>query len=87
MVSGMVWGGTPLTAVVKASKEATIVVSPDLLEEYRQTPAALHLECCREAGADVLLTGDKDLLELDPDLIDRQIPGLRIVDPKTFTSL
>lgn len=127
----MVWGGTPLAAIVKAAKEATIVVSPELLEEYRQTPGVLHqerkinqeqltgliaaigayvaeamnvqpsvrlalcrdpgdnllLECCLEARADVLLTGDKDLLEVAPDLVAQHLPGLRIMNAKSYVAV
>ena len=37
------------------------------------------LECCLEAGANILITGDKDLLDMDE-------PGLdfKIVTPKEF---
>ena len=117
-------------ALLKAFKESTIAVSPEILEEYRQTPLSLHedakitkeqlsalvaaiaafvaeakvvkprmkiaicrdpsddkfLECCFEANAEILLTGDKDLLDLDSHLVQRSVPGLRIVNPKQYTS-
>ena len=39
------------------------------------------LGAARTMGADVLVTGDKDLLEAPP------VPGLRIVDPRGFWQL
>jgi putative PIN family toxin of toxin-antitoxin system len=98
----------PRKAVAKVFKDAEIIVSPQLLDEYRDVPLALAarnkinheqfkalitgiaafasvaravfpqktlslcrdpkdnmiLECCHEAKADILITGDKDLLEL-----------------------
>jgi predicted nucleic acid-binding protein len=42
------------------------------------------LECCAAAGADVLLTGDRDLLDLDPATVARHAPGLRIMSPRRF---
>jgi len=38
------------------------------------------LECCLAAGADFLITGDKDLL----DIKDRQLK-LKIITPREFT--
>jgi uncharacterized protein len=98
----------PRKAVAKVFKDAEIIVSPQLLDEYRDVPLALAaqnkinheqfkalitgiaafasvarvvfpqktlslcrdpkdnmiLECCHEAKVDILITGDKDLLEL-----------------------
>lgn len=98
----------PAKAVRKAFRETDIYVSPDLLQEYRETPIKLEeqgkinhqqmqaliagiaavvahakivypaedlslcrdpedniiLECCYAAKAKILITGDKDLLEI-----------------------
>ena len=107
----------------KAFAEYRVIVSPQLLTEYRSTPLALKtagkitsaqfkalvagiaafvaqshvvipsrniricrdpnddmlIECCVEAKATILLSGDKDLLSLlDP------VPGLKIMRPKEF---
>jgi len=110
---------------------ATISVSPQLLNEYRDTPIKLAaggkinsaqlksllsgiaafvahakvtvpkkrlsicrdkkdnmiLECCLAAGVDFLITGDKDLLEIEKDVLKAEIPKLRIVTPRTFLRL
>jgi predicted nucleic acid-binding protein len=39
------------------------------------------LECCQEAGARVLVTGDKDLLELDTSALSF---SLQICSPRQF---
>ncbi|OIP33161.1 MAG: putative toxin-antitoxin system toxin component, PIN family [Deltaproteobacteria bacterium CG2_30_66_27] len=108
LVSAFAFGGTPREAVRKAVAEDMIFVSPDLLKEYREVPAALAkrrkidnrqfmaliagiaavvanaglvhpkkrleicrdpkddmlLECCLAAKADLLVTGDLDLLSI-----------------------
>lgn len=42
------------------------------------------LECCLAANADVLLSGDKDLLEMDKTILKAELSRLKIVSPKTF---
>jgi putative PIN family toxin of toxin-antitoxin system len=43
------------------------------------------LECCFSARADILLTGDRDLLDLDRDLLDAAgLGSLRIVTPRAY---
>jgi len=42
------------------------------------------LECCLEADADFLITGDKDLPEIDKTRLKRELPKLRMVSPKAF---
>jgi len=42
------------------------------------------LECCLAAGADYLITGDKDLLEIDETTLRTEISKLRIVSPRIF---
>ena len=108
LISAFAFGGMPRRAVLKAFRDAEVIVSPLILNEYRDVPLALAarnkvnheqfkalitgiasfasvakvvfprktlslcrdpkdnmiLECCYEAGADILITGDRDLLEL-----------------------
>lgn len=123
LVSAFAFGGTPKEAVRKAVQESIIVVSPPLLNEYREVPLLLErqkkishlqlkaliagistfvseslivypkvkldlcrdkkdnmlLECCLEAKAELLITGDKDLLEI------KDLPFLLgIVTPAVF---
>jgi len=42
------------------------------------------LECCLAAGADFLVTGDKDLLEIDPVRVESMLPKLRILTPRAY---
>ena len=42
------------------------------------------LECCVAANADFLITGDKDLLEIDKTSLKTEILKLRIVSPRAF---
>ncbi len=42
------------------------------------------LECCLAAGADYLINGDKDLLEIDETTLRTEISKLRIVSPRIF---
>lgn len=114
----------PEKAVRKAFHSAEIIVSPELLREYRAVPLALEaegkidhaqmkalisgiaaiaskarivqaikkvplcrdpkdnmlLECCLAAGADYLVTGDNDLLEIS------ELPfNLKIITPGGYT--
>lgn len=112
----------PRRAVVKAFRDAEVIVSQILLNEYRDVPLTLAarnkinheqfkalitgiasfasvarvvfphktlslcrdpkdnmiLECCYEAEVDILITGDKDLLELKdlPFSLIIQTPGV-----------
>lgn len=43
------------------------------------------LECCYSAGADYLITGDKDLLEIDQhQLSEARLKRLKILSPREF---
>lgn len=128
LISAFVFGGIPEKTIKKAFAEAEIWVSPQLLNEYRNTPIELEaggkithiqlrtllsgiaafvvdakvvvpkkrlflcrdeednllLECCLAADVDFLVTGDKDLLEIEEKRLDTELPKLRIVSPKAF---
>ncbi|MDI7259734.1 MAG: putative toxin-antitoxin system toxin component, PIN family [Thermodesulfobacteriota bacterium] len=95
LISAFAFGGIPEKAVKKAFGESEGYVSPALLKEYRDVPLALRdekkilicrdaednllLECCVEAKANFLITGDKDLLEI------ANLPfDLKILTPRQF---
>ena len=64
---------------------AHLVVPRERLAICRDPDDDMVLECCAAANADVLLTGDRDLLDIDL----RALPAgglgrLRIVRPRTF---
>jgi len=128
LISAFVFGGIPEGAIRKVFREVEVWISPQLLQEYRETPFELKaegkithlqlksllsgiasfvvnakvicpkkrlsicrdaeddmiLECCLAANADFLITGDKDLLEMEKTKLKKNLPKLRIVTPRTF---
>jgi predicted nucleic acid-binding protein len=42
---------------------------------------------CADAGADWLITGDKDLLAVDPEKVPGLPRGLKIVTPRQFLDI
>lgn len=128
LISAFVFGGIPEDAVKKVFKESEVLISYELLKEYRDTPFELKeegkiageqfkallsgiasfvvnaktvipnkelficrdakdnmvLECCLAGKAEFLITGDKDLLEMDKGELKKELPDLKIVSPKTF---
>ena len=46
-----------------------------------------YLNLCKEARADFLLTGDKDLLDLDPEALRKNQIACRIVNPVSFLEI
>ncbi len=72
-VKGLIAG---IAALVSAAR---VVVHRDVLKVCRDPKDNMVLECCVEAGADMLITGDRDLLDIGG------LPfRLRIVTPRTF---
>jgi len=123
LVSAFAFGGIPQKSVIKALDETEILVSPDILFEYREVPRVLLsggkidiiqfqslisgiaafvsgarvvyptgkitlcrdpddnmlLECCKSGRADYLITGDRDLLDIEG------LPfNLQVVSPRSF---
>lgn len=46
-----------------------------------------YLSLCREAQADFLITGDKDLLSLDPETLRKNGIACRIINPNSFLEI
>jgi len=46
-----------------------------------------YLSLCAAAGADWLITGDKDLLAVDPEKVPVLPKGLKIVTPRQFLEI
>lgn len=57
------------------------VVPKKRLSVCRDKEDNLLLECCLEAGADFLITGDRDLLAMDIAKLPREISNLKILTP------
>ncbi|MEK7767183.1 MAG: putative toxin-antitoxin system toxin component, PIN family, partial [bacterium] len=76
---------TALIAAIAAFVAEAHVVEPKSRLSLCRDPMDNHvLECCLAARADVLLTGDLDLLEMDTQIVGRDVPGLRIHSPRSF---
>jgi putative PIN family toxin of toxin-antitoxin system len=46
-----------------------------------------YLSLCKEAKADFLITGDKDLLNLSPEVLKKNGIACRIISPATFLEM
>ena len=46
-----------------------------------------YLSLCKEAQADFLITGDKDLLNLDPEALKKNGISCQIINPATFLEI
>ncbi len=68
-----------IAGIAALVSSARVVVPRDVLKVCRDPKDTMVLECCVEAGADMLITGDRDLLDIGG------LPfRLRIVTPRTF---
>lgn len=62
--------------------EARIVFPEKTIDICRDPKDNMILECCDEAAADILITGDKDLLDID------NLPfRLQILTPRAFIKI
>lgn len=62
-----------------------IIINPEkMLSICRDVEDNMVLECCLAAEANFLITGDKDLLEMEKGRLKEVLPGLKIVSPRAF---
>jgi putative PIN family toxin of toxin-antitoxin system len=61
-----------------------IVFPKERLNICRDKTDNMLLECCIAASADFLITGDKDLIEIDYNLFPKKIRKLKILTPDQF---
>ena len=77
-----------LTALIAAAAafvaDAQVVEARTKLAICRDPTDDHVLECCLAGRVDVLLTGDRDLLELEARVVNRHVPGLRVLSPRAF---
>ena len=82
---------TKLKVSAKIAREAEQLLRQHYVEPVPDQPSEIHvrdeddrwvLESALRAGAEILITGDKDLLD-----ISDKVPGLKIVTPRTFWEL
>jgi predicted nucleic acid-binding protein len=75
---------TLLSGIAAYVAQARIAVPRKRLVICRDPEDNMVLECCSAARADFLITGDRDLLEMDKTVIRTHIPGLKILSPRAF---
>lgn len=61
-----------------------MVIPKKRLSLCRDKEDDMVLECCLSADADILITGDKDLLEMEKTILKPELPKLCIVSPGSF---
>jgi putative PIN family toxin of toxin-antitoxin system len=76
---------TLIAGVASFVTKAKVVFPWKTVAICRDAEDNMVLECCLTARANVLVTGDKDLLELDSDMLRRVGLGkLLIVSPRAY---
>ena len=69
-----------LEIVKKVSVSTGVVLSRDAKDDH-------YLSLCKEAQADFLITGDRDLLNLDPETLKKHGISCRIMNPASFLEI
>lgn len=75
---------TLLSGIASFVVNGKVVVPEKKLSLCRDEADNMSLECCLAADADFLITGDKDLLEIDKTELNTKLPKLGIVTPNAF---
>ncbi len=73
-----------LAGIASFVVNAKVVVPQRRLLLCRDKADNMILECCLAADADFLITGDKDLLEIEKTRLRAKLPKLNIVTPRAF---
>lgn len=73
-----------LAGIASFVVNAKVVVPQKKLLLCRDKADNMILECCLAADADFLITGDKDLLEIEKTRLRTKLPKLKIVSPRAF---
>ncbi len=70
---------TLISSIAAFVSKAKIVQPKKKMQICRDVEDNMLLECCHAAGADILITGDRDLLE-----IDNLLFNFKILTPREF---
>ena len=70
----------PLTVAHRIPVSRQLSLSRDAKDDH-------YLSLCKEAQADFLVTGDKDLLNLDPETLRKNGIACRIINPNSFLEI
>jgi len=73
-----------LAGIASFVVNAKVVVPQRRLVLSRDKADNMTLECCLAADANFLITGDKDLLEIEKTRLRTKLPKLKIVSPRAF---
>jgi len=73
-----------LAGIASFVVNAKVVVSKKKLSLCRDAEDNMILECCLAADVNFLITGDKDLLEVEKTRLRTKLPKLKIVSPRAF---
>ena len=73
-----------LSGVAAFVAKGKVVIPEKKLSLCRDEEDNMVLECCFAAKADVLVTGDKDLLQLEKTRLKSEVPKLKILSPRAF---
>jgi len=73
-----------LSGIASFVVNTQVVVPKKRLSICRDAKDNIILECCLASDADWLITGDKDLLEIDETILKNDCPKLKIVTPASF---
>lgn len=76
-----------LSGIASFVAKAKVVIPKKRLFICRDEKDNMVLECCIASDADFLITGDKDLLEINKLVLKNASLKLRIVSPKDFLSV
>lgn len=71
----------------KVHARCTVVETSRSIKICRDPKDDAYLALCAAAEADVLITGDKDLLVVDPSIVPELPPALKILTPRQFLDL
>lgn len=73
-----------LVGIASFVVNSKIVIPEKRLALCRDEKDNMMLECCFAADADFLITGDKDILEMENIELKTEVPKLRIVSPRGY---
>lgn len=73
-----------ISGIVAFVAKAKVVAPGKKLSLCRDEEDNMVLECCLSAKADYVITGDKDLLEIEKSVLETMIPKLSILSPRSF---
>jgi putative PIN family toxin of toxin-antitoxin system len=76
-----------LSGIAAFVADAKVEIPEKKLSICRDEGDNMVLECCFASDADFLITGDKDLLEIDKIILKARVPKLRIVSPRAFLKI